>query len=254
MLKPIVKDLAEAPEGARPYYVARDGSYFLDVEGKVDKARLDEMRAHNIAANNELTEWKARFEGIDPVAVKALMAEKAKLEAEAAGRGGDVEKVVSARLKAAETEWQKKLDSATAERDQVRERLERGELEGVVLKEGAALKVRASAIPDLLGRARGVFRFVDGQPRAFEADGKTVRLGRDGVAPLGLAEWVGGLLSEAPHLFEGNAGGGAAGTGAGGAGGRKNPFRRGAEWNLTEQMRLLQSDPGLAASLRASAG
>ena len=45
-------------------------------------------------------------------------------------------------------------------------------------------------------------------------------------------------MSEAPHLFESNAGGGAAGNGAGGVGGGKaslkNPFAE-ATWNLTEQ-------------------
>jgi hypothetical protein len=32
----------------------------------------------------------------------------------------------------------------------------------------------------------------------------------------------------------------------------KNPFRKDS-WNLTEQMRLLKSDPGLAARLKAAA-
>ena len=252
MLKPKIADLSEVHEALREHYVARDGAYFVD--GYVEKGRLDEMRAKNIAANNELADWKARFEGIDPVAVKALMAEKARLETEAAGRGGDLEKAVNARLKVAEAEWIKKLEKVTAERDQVRERSERGELEGAILKEGTARKVRAAAVPDVLARAMKTFRFVEGQIRAVEADGKTLRLGRDGVAPLGVAEWMEGQVSEAPHLFEGNAGGGAAGTGAGGAGGRKNPFRRGADWNYTEQMRMQQTEPALAASMKASAG
>jgi hypothetical protein len=61
-------------------------------------------------------------------------------------------------------------------------------------------------------------------------------------------------VSDAPHLFEANAGGGAAGSGSGGAGNRsvKNPFRK-ESWNLTEQMKLQKSDPQLAARLKASA-
>ena len=56
-------------------------------------------------------------------------------------------------------------------------------------------------------------------------------------------------------LFESSAGGGAPGGGSGGVGNRsaKNPFRRGPDWNLTEQMRLQKSDPKLAERLRASA-
>ena len=74
------------------------------------------------------------------------------------------------------------------------------------------------------------------------------------VDKLPLAEWVDALVSDAPHLFEANAGGGAAGNGSGGAGNRsvKNPFRK-ETWNLTEQMKLQKSDPALAARLKAAA-
>jgi hypothetical protein len=55
-------------------------------------------------------------------------------------------------------------------------------------------------------------------------------------------------------LFETNAGGGAASNGSSGAAQRsaKNPFRK-ETWNLTEQMKLLKSDPQLAARLKAAA-
>jgi hypothetical protein len=72
---------------------------------------------------------------------------------------------------------------------------------------------------------------------------------------MSLEEWVDAQVSDAPHLFESNAGGGAASNpGGAGMGGRsvKNPFRK-ESWNLTEQMRLLKSDPGLAARLKAAA-
>ncbi len=65
-------------------------------------------------------------------------------------------------------------------------------------------------------------------------------------------------VSEAPHLFESNAGGGAASNASGGGasarpnGSLRNPFRRDS-WNLTEQMKLQKSDPQLAARLKAAA-
>ena len=69
-----------------------------------------------------------------------------------------------------------------------------------------------------------------------------------------LAEWVDALVSDAPHLFEANAGGGAVGSGTGGAAwhGKPNPWSA-ATRNLTEQVKLLKTDPGLAARLQASA-
>jgi hypothetical protein len=99
---------------------------------------------------------------------------------------------------------------------------------------------------------------VNGTPTAFDTDGKTVRYGRDGLTPMTLEEWVDTQVSEAPHLFESNAGGGAAGNASGGGAGsrpqglQKNPYKR-ETWNLTEQMRLQKSDPQLAARLKAAA-
>jgi hypothetical protein len=63
-------------------------------------------------------------------------------------------------------------------------------------------------------------------------------------------------VSDAPHLCESNAGGGAVSNGGGAAAGSqrsvKNPFRK-ESWNLTEQMKLQKSDPALAARLKAAA-
>ena len=114
--------------------------------------------------------------------------------------------------------------------------------------------LRPTAIPDIAARARTNFKLVNGVPQAFEADGQTARMGKDGMTPMTLAEWVDALVSDAPHLFEANAGGGAAGSGSGGAGNRsvKNPFRK-ESWNLTEQMKIQKSDPQLAARLKAAA-
>jgi hypothetical protein len=117
--------------------------------------------------------------------------------------------------------------------------------------------LRPTAIPDITSRARTVFKLVNGLPRAFEADGQTVRIGKDGISPMTLEEWVDSQVAEAPHLFETNAGGGAAGNASGGGGAStratgKNPFRKDS-WNLTEQMKLQKTDPQLAARLRAAA-
>jgi hypothetical protein len=71
-----------------------------------------------------------------------------------------------------------------------------------------------------------------------------------------LEEWIETQVSEAPHLFESNAGSGAAGNGSGGVGGgnraARNPFRK-ESWNLTAQMQLQKTDPQLAARLKAAA-
>jgi hypothetical protein len=211
----------EVPAEAQALYIEREGGFVLDVEGAVDKARVDEVRATNTALTSQLAEQKRRFEGIESEQVKAI----------------------------------------AAERDALNARLTAIQVDQGVLTVATKKGLRPSAIPDITARARTVFRLVDGAPRAYEADGQTVRVGRDGITPMSLDEWVDQQVADAPHLFESNMGGGAAGSSgshhAGGAsshhGGRgtKNPFRK-ETWNLTEQMRLQKTDPGLAARLKAA--
>ena len=247
---------AEIPAELQSLYVERDGAWCLDVDGAVDRAKLEEFRTNNITLTNELKDLRQRFEGIDPDEVRKLADEKRKLEEAQQLKAGEVEKVVETRVKTVRADLEKQLSGVTLERDSLNARLTSIQIDQAVVTEATKRGLRASAIPDITARARNTFRLVNGVPQAFESDGKTVRTGKDGLTPLSLAEWIDTQVSEAPHLFEGNAGGGAASNGSGGAGGGnrsvKNPFRK-ESWNVTEQMRLLKSDPQLAARLRAAA-
>jgi len=244
-LKYKIKSREEIPAELVNLYVERDDAFVLDAEGVVDKAKHEEFRANNIALTNQLK----RFDGIDPDAVRQLAAEKHKLEEAAQIKAGEVDKVLAARLKA---ELDKVHAPVVAERDALHGRLTAIQIDQAVVNEATKRGLRATAIPDITSRARWTFKLVDGVPQAF--DGEKIRTGKDGVSPMTLAEWVDALVSDAPHLFEANAGGGAAGSGGGVTGNRsgKNPFAQ-ASWNLTEQMKLQKSDPALAARLRAAA-
>jgi hypothetical protein len=267
----------EVPAEHLSLYAERDGAWVLDVEGAVEKAKLDEFRNNNLALAKERDELKQRFDGIDPDEARALLTEKQKLEEEKLLRGNAeasaaekaekdkaaererIEKVIEGRVKAIKGDLEKQVGSLTAERDALNARLTAIQIDQGVIAVATKRGLRPTAIADITARARTVFKLVNGAPAAFEADGKSVRYGRDGLTPMTLEEWVDTQVSEAPHLFESNAGGGAAGnaSGGGGPGGRpqglqKNPFKR-ETWNLTEQMRLLKSDPQLAARLKAAA-
>ena len=237
----------EIPVEQQSLYVEREGAFFLDAEGDGSKARLEEFRANNIALANQLK----RFEGIDPDAVRQLADEKRKLEEAAQIKAGEVDKVVAARLKA---ELDKVHAPLVAERDALHGRLTAIQIDQAVVNEASKRGLRATAIPDITSRARVNFKLVNGVPQALAADGQTARVGKDGVTPMTLAEWVDALVSDAPHLFEANAGGGAAGSSSGGTGNRsvRNPFRK-ETWNVTEQMQIQKTDPQLAARLKATA-
>lgn len=250
------KSREEIPAEVANLYVERDGAFVLDAEGIVEKAKLDEFRTTNVALTKERDELKQRFEGIDPEEVRKLAEEKLRLEEEKQLKAGEVEKVMEQRIKNLREEWDKQVKALSTERDSLTSRLTAIQIDQGVTTAATKRGLRPTAIPDITARARLVFKLVNGVPRAFEADGTTVRYGKDGVSPMTLEEWVDAQTSDAPHLFESNAGGGAASTGAGGAAGSqravKNPFRK-ETWNLTEQMKLQKSDPGLAARLKAAA-
>lgn len=260
-LKFKVKSKDELAPELHALYHEKDGAFFLDVEGVADKAKLDEFRTTNVSLLKQLEEMKTRFEGINPDEVRKLAEEKQKLEEEKQLKAGEVERVMESRVKAATSPLEKQLGAITAERDALHTRLASIQIDQAVVTAATQRGLRPTALPDITARARHTFRLVNGVPQAYEADGQTARMGKDGLTPLTLAEWIDAQVSEAPHLFESNAGGGGGGAtsqhgnGSGGAGGNrsgKNPFRK-ETWNLTEQMKLQRTDPALAARLKAAA-
>jgi len=247
----------EIPAEHAALYVERDGAFYLDAEGVTEKAKADELRNHNIELRKQIEDFTARFDGIDPDEVRRLAEEKRKLELQAQGhKPEEIDKLVTERLKGLKADWDKQFAAVTGERDALTTRLTAIQIDQGVITVATKRGLRPTAIPDITSRARTVFKLVNGAPQAFEADGKTVRYGRDGITPMTLEEWVDAQVADAPHLFESNAGGGAAGNGAGGIAGSqrsvKNPFRKDT-WNLTEQMKLQKSNPTLAARLKAAA-
>ena len=244
----------EIPPALQPFYVEREGVWVLDLVGGVDKSKADELLAANATLTKRIEDHEHRFQGIDPEEVRKLAAEKRQLEEAQQLKAGEFERVLESRVKAATSPLEKQLAGVTVERDSLNARLSSIQIDQAVLTEATKRGLRPSAIPDITARARNTFRLVKGVPQALESDGQTPRMGRDGLTPLTVAEWIDAQVSDAPHLFEANTGGGAAGDASGGAAHRsgRNPFRK-ETWNLTEQMKLQKSDPALAARLKASA-
>lgn len=235
-------------------YVEREGAWWLDAEGVVEKAKADEMRAHNIQLRKQIEELTARYEGINPDEVKRLADEKLKLEEQQQLKAGELDKVIQSRVNGIKADYDKQIQALTGERDSLTTRLAAIQIDQGVISEASQRGLRPTAVADITARARQTFKLVNGVPQAFEPDGITVRHGKDGVTPMTFTEWVDAQTSDAPHLFESKLGGGAASnpTGGGTGSGRsvKNPFRK-ESWNVTEQMKLQKTDPQLAARLKA---
>ena len=252
-LKYKLKSKDEVPVEQQGLYVEREGAFVLDVEGATDKSKVDEFRENNLALKRQLEDLGKRYEGIDPAAVKSLLAEKTRLEEEKLVKDGEVEKVVERRVKAAVGDWEKRTAAAEQQLGALNARMVETEINRAAVESALKLGLRGSAVQDLQARAQRTFRIVDGAARAVEADGKTPVCGRDGVSPLTFDEWATRQVAEAPHLFESNAGGGATGNGSGGAGHGENPWKKDT-FNLTKQGQIYKQDPARARSLMAAAG
>jgi hypothetical protein len=241
----------DIPAELSQLYSEHNGAFLLNVDGAIDQTKVDDFRSENQSLLQQLDEVKKRFEGIDPDAVRALEAEKQKLQEQQALKAGEVEQVIESRLKPLQTAHQKQVQDLASERDSLVARLSEIQIDQGVISAASKRGLRPTAIPDITARARRVFKLHNGSPAAFDSDGKTIRPGRDGVTPMSLEEWLDSQLSEAPHLFESNVGAATANHGFKPAHPR-NPFKK-ETWNLTEQMRLQRTDPELAARLKSQA-
>jgi len=240
MLTNNYKTKAEVPAALAEFYVEHEGAWVLDVE---DRGRLAEFRTNNRtlkakseAAEAELAALRARFEGVDPDEAKKGAAERQALIEQQQIKAGEIEKVMAVRVSAARAEAEKLAAAANQRLAQVEARLAETLIDKGVMTLATKRGLRPRAVPDITSRARQAVRLVDGVPMTLE-------------------EWIETQASDAPHLFETNAGSGAAGNIPGGNGGFrqtvKNPFLR-EGWNLTEQMKLIKTDPKLAERLRAA--
>lgn len=249
-LKLKISSKAEIPAGLENLYVERDGAFVLDCPEAVEKTKLDEFRQNNITLAKQLEAERKRFEGLDPEAARAALEAKRKLDEGELLKKGDVDSILQPRL----APVLKRASDAEAALAAANARLVELQVNQAAIAAAQKRGLRSTAVADLTARARSVFRLVNGAVVAVESDGQTPKVGKDGVTPLGFDDWVSGLVVEAPHLFETNAGSGAVGSGSGGAGiGVKNPWSK-ATWNLTEQMRVTRTDPKRAELLKQSAG
>lgn len=219
MLKVFVKDLNKLPESLREHYVASDGGYVLDVDKKEYSDKINEFRTNNINLTNQLN----AFGNITPESYNQLKTEYEKLKADPPKPSGKSENEDIERIK---TEYEQRLEQANTGKTEAEQRARtyQDALNGHIVDNVVAQaisnvgKIHKGALPDVLRRAREVWRVNEnGVPVAM--NGETVVYGADGKLPLTVEEYAQNLMQEAPYYFEGNSGGGAGGSGAAGSGG-----------------------------------
>ncbi|WP_315360821.1 hypothetical protein [Neisseria bacilliformis] len=188
-------------------------------------AGLKAKNGEVIGDNKKLKEQLAKFDGIDPEQVRAILknfadGEEARLIAE-----GKIDEVLAKRTDKLKGEHQKQLQGRDEQIGTLSARVRR--LSDLAV--GGALAAAAGAkgaLPESMeavkALAKGVFVTDDeGNVVALDGDGDVV-FGKDGKSPLQIDEWMDGLKERMPNLFAQPKGAGANGSGT----------QRGASGNL----------------------
>ncbi len=242
----------EVPPALASHYLENNGTFILDVDGAIDASQADDFRNLNTSLKHQMEDLQSRLTAADPILAQKLLAEKVAAEEASLLAAGRIDQAFDLRTAKLKADLSAKAAEAERQRDALAAELEAVRINQMLTAAAAKRGAKPAALVDLTARARGVLRWVSGEPRVYEADGTTVRPGKNGTAPMTLDEWLSTQLMDAPHLFEPSSGSGAPGTGPDIVP-TKNPFQRGPDFNLTEQMILIKKDPQFAASLKAAA-
>ena len=230
-LKPVLDTVDGLSDEVKALYERRsDGKFYLDLDGLppgvVERSKLDEFRTNNIELLRKIDEMTTRFKDVDPDKYRQIMDEQQKVKDKQLIDAGKIDELVEQRVQRMRTDHESQVTALNKANSDLQEAfndvfgrysntLLMAELTRAVDNVG---KVRKGALEDIISRARGVWSLNDdGDLQAL--DGEKPMYGRDGKAPLTMAEWLGGLAEMAPHLFEGSSGGGGSGNNGGGGGG-----------------------------------
>ena len=186
---------------------------------------LDEKNRELLGKLKQTKTDLERWGDLDPDQVKTMLTqfesnEEMKLLAE-----GKTDEVINRRMEKVAAQYESKLENLTAEQRAAQEKLEKANttirdllIDSRVVTAFNSEKGLEGAVPDVVLRAKSVFRVEDGEVVARDEKGELIR-GKDGV--LTITEWVSKLKETAPHLFPGSGGGDASG-GRGRAGSGNN--------------------------------
>lgn len=198
-----------------------------------------------------------QFEGIDPDNIKDMMktlesSEEAKLLAE--GKLDDVlgKRTEKMRLSFEEKQqnYETKIGDLESSFKSLREQYNNEKISLAIRQAAEKSGAIPDAIDDIINRANGVFSIGDdGSIESRDPSGEIVTVNKKALDPVIFVEQ---LKESAPFMWPGSQGHGASGK----IGGKnvKNPFKKGDNYNLTEQAKLMNENPELAQKLKAAAG
>ena len=233
-------DASEIPQGLEGAYTqTADGSFALQVDGMVDKGRLDEFRDNNVGLRKEIESHESmsldyetrlatmqeqmrtvedKYAGIDMEEWSYMQQEQKAMEERDMIERGDVDSLINSRVDEVVAAKQKELTSQkesyehqifSLQEDLVNYdgQLSKMLVDNELTKIASSAGIAPSAMDDVLTRGREVFRVENGKAVAFSREGRQMYQD-DAVTPVTIDGWVDGLAKNAPHLFESSSGAG----------------------------------------------
>lgn len=185
-------------------------------------AGLKNKNSELIGKEKELKAQLARFEGIDPDSVRAILKNFADQEEAQLIAQGKIDDVLAKRTQRMKNDYDKTVSKLQGDLDEKNRRLTKfadRALSASVREVGANLSIHPSAFDDALLRAKSVFE-IDDEGNAIAKDGV---FGKDGK-PLTLLEWFDSMKETAPHWFPAPTGGGSQSSSRGSTGAPKSLF------------------------------
>lgn len=166
------------------------------------------------------------FEGLDPVAVKALLEKFSNDEEAALIAKGKIDEVLAKRTERLNADWDKKLKAAEAAAQKLQEanqKLVKRATSEAIIKAATKAGALPKAMDDVILRAQGAGWTINEEGEVIARDGENIIFGKDGKTPLSPDEWAESLRETAPHLWPPAQGSGAQGSHTPAKGGKIDP-------------------------------
>ena len=183
--------LSEAEKG---FYKASGDNFQLEVDGAVDKTKLDEFRTTNV----ELLKSAEKYKGVDLEKVNLLLAQEAKLKDAEFIEKKDFEGLVESRTNAMRSDLEAKIQTLTEQNNlsgsKYNSLVSKHEIEGAAIKAFTEHKISPEAHEAVMSQIKGKFSIDNGVVVAKSGD--TIEAGANGN--LTVSEFV----QSQPEIFK----------------------------------------------------
>ncbi len=259
---------SEIPTAYRDLYTEQNGKYVLaEVEGVEPAAKVSDYRNNNIQLKRERDELRQKLEPLEHVDLakyEELRQKESDLRDEKLFKKDKIDEVVQNRTLTLREDYEKRLKKEAEEKANLMSKLSELTIDRTAADIAAKRKVRPEGISFVVDRVRATAKLENGIPVIYKNGEKAYGKAAENGGLKTIEEEVDEIVTSAPFLLEGNAGGGGSsatrGTNSVGGGGSyagPNPWKKDEETgrtNLTKQMEIAKKDPVLAKRLRDEAG